>query len=177
MGQGQLVVAPGIAGREALIKKAACTINGLAAELQPEADLEAVIEEAALPVFAVAPDVVVIEEAAVALPVIETPVVKAPVAEVKVVAAPDAKPAFVAPELANVVTTAAVMGSPAPKPVINISVVNTGAQAAIMAALLPFLICFSYQGRARAGAMLGGGDARRAKDFACRSANPSFHPR
>ena len=36
MGQGQLVVAPGIAGREALIKKATCTINGLAAELLPE---------------------------------------------------------------------------------------------------------------------------------------------
>ena len=36
MGQGQLVVAPGIAGREALIKKAACTINGRVAELQPE---------------------------------------------------------------------------------------------------------------------------------------------
>ena len=135
------------------------------------------IEEAALPVFAVAPDVVVIEEAAVALPMIETPVVKAPVAEVKVVAARDAEPAFVAPELANVVTTAAVMGSPPPKPVINSSVVNTGAQAAIMSALLPFLFFFSYQGRARAGAMLGGGDARRAKDFACRSANPSFHPR
>ena len=52
MGQGQMVVAPGMPGRDALIKKAAYTINGRAAEVQPEAK----VEEAALPVFELAPE-------------------------------------------------------------------------------------------------------------------------
>jgi peptidoglycan hydrolase-like protein with peptidoglycan-binding domain len=49
MEQGQTVVAPGLEGREALIKKASYTINGRVSELEPEA----VVQEATLPVFAV----------------------------------------------------------------------------------------------------------------------------
>jgi len=138
MGQGQMVVAPGVAGRDTLIKKAAYTINGRAGELVPEA----VIEEASLPVFEVAPEVVaaegIVEEAAVAVPVIEAPATDVAVTE------PEAAPVFVAPELAEVVETAEAapvaesLGTP------DTSVVNAGAQAAIMAARLPFLIFSSY---------------------------------
>lgn len=170
MGQGQMVVAPEIAGRDALIKKAAYTINGLAGELEPEV----VVQEAALPVFEV-PQEPVVEEAAVEPePVIEEPVVTevveavpelAPVEEsvaaveaeietvveeaAEIAAAPEAAPVFVAPEVADVVAPDA-LGTPAPQPDLaaapaaDTTLVNTGAQAAMMAARLPFLIFSSF---------------------------------
>ena len=113
MGQGQMVVAPGMGGRDAVIKKAAYTINGRAAELAPEAG----VQEAALPVFKVAPE---------ALPVEEAPVEEAAV---------EAAPVLVVPAI-----TETAAAAPAP----DTSVVNAGAQAAIMAARLPFLIFSSY---------------------------------
>ena len=113
MGQGQMVVAPGMGGRDAVIKKAAYTINGRASELAPEAG----VQEAALPVFKVAPE---------ALPVEEAPVEEAAV---------EAAPVLVVPAI-----TETAAAAPAP----DTSVVNAGAQAAIMAARLPFLIFSSY---------------------------------
>jgi peptidoglycan hydrolase-like protein with peptidoglycan-binding domain len=142
MEQGQMVVAPGMTGRDALIKKASYTINGRAAELEPEA----IVQEAALPVFEV-PDVVV-EEAAVE-PVIEAPVIEEAAVEVvpELPVAPKEVPVFVAPKVADV-----VKGAPAPAPTEELAVVagpdtsmvNAGAQAAIMAARLPFLIFSAY---------------------------------
>lgn len=148
MGQGQMVVAPGVVGRDALIKKAAYTINGRAAELAPEA----VIEEASLPVFEVAPvveEAVIVEEVAAEVPVIieeaavDVPVIEVPVTEVAVVA-PEVAPVFVAPELADVVETAEAAPVPEVLATPDTSVVNAGAEAAIMAARLPFLIFSSY---------------------------------
>ena len=106
MGQGRMVVAPGMEGRDTLIRKASYTINGRAAELAPDAR----IEEAALPVFEVAPE--------------PEPVVEA-------LATPEAAPGEPAPELA-------VDLAP------NAEVMNAGAQAAMMAARLPFLIFSSF---------------------------------
>lgn len=94
MGQGGVVVAPGMEGRDALIRKAAFTINGRAGELAPDP----VVQNAALPVFEVAP-------------------------------ATDAArqdPPAAMPEPAATAAEAGVM--------------NAGAQAAIMAARLPFMI-------------------------------------
>jgi len=130
MGQGQMVVAPGMGGRDAVIKKAAYTINGRAAELAPEAE----VQEAALPVFKVAPE---------ALPVDEAPVEEAAV---------EAAPALVAPAVTETAAATpetlaapvAVAGDLAAAPAPDTSVVNAGAQAAIMAARLPFLIFSSY---------------------------------
>ncbi len=169
MGQGQMVVAPGMGGRDAVIRKAAFTINGRAAELEPEAK----IEEAALPLFEVPPEVApvpapVIAEAAVAVepvtevaaaPVVEPEAVAvvAPVEEA--VAATDLPvlgtkapaPVFVAPKLADVVeATPAPMPATEPAPELvadvapNAEVMNAGAQAAMMAARLPFLIFSSF---------------------------------
>lgn len=112
---GQSVVAPGVEGRDAVIKKASYTISGRASELEPEVE----VQEAALPVFEVAPeaetDVAAVEP--VIEPVVE-PVLE-PVAEAEVVAlAPDAAPA----------------AGP------NGEIMNSGMQAAIMAARLPLLI-------------------------------------
>jgi hypothetical protein len=181
MGQGQMVVAPGLVGRDELIKKASYTINGRADELQPEAE----VQEAALPVFELAPaaDPVgelalkiadelekapVVEEAAVepAPEVIpEAPVevaVAEPVAEPEVaaveapvVAAVDPAPVFVAPKVADAIGTApAALPEAEAAPVVvaeapveaqaDTALVNAGAQAAIMAARLPFLIFSSY---------------------------------
>jgi peptidoglycan hydrolase-like protein with peptidoglycan-binding domain len=159
MGQGQLVVAPDLAGRDALIKKAAYTVTGNAAKLEPEAK----IEEAALPVFEVAPEAipeaapapVVVEEAAVAPPAAEeapaeavaealAPVPEtAPKAELGIAAAPKAAPLFVAPKLADVASAAPEGAAPIPAPA-DTAVVNAGAQAAMMAARLPFLIFSSF---------------------------------
>lgn len=111
MGEGHMVVAPGLGGRDVLIRKAAFTINGRAGELAPEAK----ILEAALPVFDLEPE---IEEAAVAVEP-ETEVAAAPVLE----AVPEAMASEAVP---------------------NGEVVNAGAQAAIMAARLPFLIFSSF---------------------------------
>ncbi|AZL57797.1 peptidoglycan-binding protein [Tabrizicola piscis] len=139
MGQGQMVVAPGMPGRDALIKKAAYTINGRAAELQPEAK----VEEAALPVFELAPEPPVIEEAAVEVAPEPLVIEEAPA---ELAAAP--APVFVAPDLAEV--TAAMPATlpeaaPAPIPAAqDTTVVNAGAQAAMMAARLPFLIFSSF---------------------------------
>jgi peptidoglycan hydrolase-like protein with peptidoglycan-binding domain len=178
MDEGQMVVAPGLVGRDALIRKASYTINGRADELAPDAT----VQEAALPVFELAPELVPVEEAAA--PVIEAPVEEAPVveeaaiepapvvpaveepgpADVAVIApevAPEVAPAaesvaavepapvFVAPKVADVTVPA-----PAPAPEVapvavaeatpDTSLVNAGAQAAIMAARLPFLIFSSY---------------------------------
>jgi peptidoglycan hydrolase-like protein with peptidoglycan-binding domain len=158
MGQGQMVVAPGMEGRDAVIRKAAFTINGRAAELEPAAK----IEEAALPVFEVTPEAeVVIEEAAVEVaPVVEPAAVAvaepevAPVAEEVATDQPalgTPAPVFVAPKLADV-----VVATPAPVPAMepvpelaadvgaNSEMVNAGAQAAMMAARLPFLIFSAF---------------------------------
>jgi peptidoglycan hydrolase-like protein with peptidoglycan-binding domain len=149
MGQGQMVVAPGMAGRDAVIRKAAFTINGRAAELEPETK----IEEAALPVFEVTPEAEPVEEAAAA-PVVEP---EAAAAVEEVAAATDLPvlgtkaPAFVAPKLADVVAeTPAPLPAAEPAPELatevapNAEVVNAGTQAAIMAARLPFLIFSSF---------------------------------
>lgn len=69
MAQGQMVVAPGLGGRGALILKASYTINGRGAELAPEAD----VQEAALPVFEVVPEEAA-ETAVVETAVVETAV-------------------------------------------------------------------------------------------------------
>lgn len=151
---GVVVVAPGMEGRDALIRKAAFTINGRAAELEPEA----VIEEAALPVFEVAPEAVVEEPAAevAVAPALKpkTPkvVVAAPVEEtVAVEPEVEAAPVFEAPKLADV-----GLGTPAPMPEAEIApelavdvpansdMMNAGAQAAMMAARLPFMIFSSF---------------------------------
>jgi peptidoglycan hydrolase-like protein with peptidoglycan-binding domain len=150
MGQGQMVVAPGLAGRDALIRKAAYTINGRAAELEPEAE----VQEAALPVFEVAPveetppvevvtaepEAAPVEDMAAADPV---PLVEA-MPEV-VADAPAEAPVFEAPKLADL-----ALGAPAPVPApvaaapADSDVVTVGTQAAIMAARLPLLIFSSY---------------------------------
>jgi peptidoglycan hydrolase-like protein with peptidoglycan-binding domain len=161
MGQGQMVVAPGLQGRDALIKKASYTINGRAGELQPEAE----VQDAALPVFELAPEAPVVEEAAMVEPVIE-PVPDAPVVEeaavepepeviveapVEVAVAEPAAPVFVAPKVADIAAAPpAPLAEVEPAPVAvaetqaDTALVNAGAQAAIMAARLPFLIFSSY---------------------------------
>ncbi|NHB77711.1 peptidoglycan-binding domain-containing protein [Rhodobacter calidifons] len=105
MEQGQMVVAPGMAGRDAVIRKASYTINGRAHELAPEP----VFQEAALPVFEMVPDAAPSDVA-----------MAAPLAPVGETAAADAAP----------VLPAAPDGS----------MMNAGAQAAIMAARLPVLL-------------------------------------
>lgn len=106
MEQGQMVIAPGIPGRDAVIRKASYTINGRAQELEPEP----VIREAALPVFDLAPELAAPAAAA-------TDVASVAPVEAAAAAEPVAVPA--APEG---------------------SIMNTGAQAAIMAARLPFML-------------------------------------
>lgn len=105
MEQGQMVVAPGLAGRDAVIRKASYTINGRVHELAPEP----VFQEAALPVFDVVPDAA-LSDVALAEPVV--PVEETAAADEALVlpAAPDG------------------------------SIMNAGAQAAIMAARLPVLL-------------------------------------
>lgn len=99
MEQGQMVVAPGMAGRDAVIRKASYTLNGRAHELAPEP----MIQEAALPVFDLAPEAAAPVDAA-------APTDVAAVAPVAAPATPDG------------------------------SIMNTGAQAAIMAARLPLML-------------------------------------
>jgi hypothetical protein len=81
MEQGQMVVAPGVQGRDAVIKKASYRINGRASELEPEVE----VQEAALPVFDVeVPETEVAEAEPVVEPVVEAApeaVALAPVAE------------------------------------------------------------------------------------------------
>jgi peptidoglycan hydrolase-like protein with peptidoglycan-binding domain len=167
---GQMVVAPDVEGREAVIRKAAYTITGRADELAPEAD----VQEVSLPVFEVAPIVEPVEEAAVA-PVEEAPapVVAAPVAEIvlvepspaspvaevavaepvlapvpEVVAkAPAEVPVFVAPEVADLALTPAPqsLAEAAPAPTAapfaaDTGLMTVGAQAAVMAARLPLMV-------------------------------------
>lgn len=134
MGQGGTIVAPGMAGRDTLIRKAAFTLTGRAGELEP------VVEQVALPVFEVAPEV--------AAPVTDAPVVAeaAPLPEAVVVDAPVdvavdaavAAPVFDPPKLADL-----ALGTPAPVPAAaapNAEVLNAGAQAVMLAARLPFLL-------------------------------------
>ncbi|MFN3281789.1 MAG: peptidoglycan-binding domain-containing protein [Tabrizicola sp.] len=84
MEQGQMVVAPGMAGRDAVIRKASYTINGRAHELQPAA----MIQEAALPVFDLAPEAAP-TDVAVAEPVLPVEATMAADAGAMVPAAPD----------------------------------------------------------------------------------------
>jgi hypothetical protein len=139
MEQGQMVVAPGMAGRDALIRKASYTLNGRAAELEPE---EATVQEAALPVFTVVPQPDPVEELAVRISD-ELEAVEEPATPVVVAIDPVTAPVVVAPEVAG-------LAEAAPLPVAvaetqpDTSIVNAGAQAAIMAARLPFLVFSSY---------------------------------
>jgi peptidoglycan hydrolase-like protein with peptidoglycan-binding domain len=112
MGQGQTVVAPGIEGRDAVIKKASYTINGRAGELEPEVE----VQEAALPVFEVAPEAEAGVDTA-ALPEAEVPL-----------AMPETDVVALAPE--------AVSAEPGPSG----EIMNSGMQAAITAARLPLMI-------------------------------------
>jgi peptidoglycan hydrolase-like protein with peptidoglycan-binding domain len=112
MEQGQTVVAPGVEGRDALIKKASYTINGRAGELEPEVE----VQEAALPVFEVVPEAEAGVDTA-ALPEAEVPL-----------ATPDANVVALAPE--------AVAAEPGPSG----EILNSGMQAAITAARLPLMI-------------------------------------
>jgi hypothetical protein len=152
MGQGQMVVAPGMEGREALIRRASTTISGRSAELEPDA----VVQEAALPVFEVLPEA---EPDAVALApaVVDVPAL---VPEAEAVADADADadtaPVFVAPKLTDLgiaasdpvaapLIPAPLTSAPVPQVVLDDGgVVAVGTQAAIMAARLPFLIFSSY---------------------------------
>ena len=151
MGQGQMVVAPGVEGRDALILKASYTINGRADELAP------LVQEASLPVFEVpAEEVVTIEEASAMieaeLPKIEEEVtaeVAAAEAEVDVVVEEMAVVTEVAPELiAPEATDPAIVAEVAPDATMpmepDTTLVNTGAQFAIMAARLPLMIFTAY---------------------------------
>lgn len=117
MEQGQMVVAPGVEGRDAVIKKASYTINGRAGELEPEVE----VQEAALPVFEVVPEAEAGVDTA-ALPEAEVPLV-----------APEAAP------LAEVVALAPE-AAPAAEPGPSGEIMNSGMQAAIVAARLPLMI-------------------------------------
>ncbi len=142
MGQGRLVVAPGMDGRDALIRTVSCTINGRAAELA----LESQAQEAALTVFET------VSETAAKV------VVMAPTPAEGLVGEPGATPIFVAPKLADLglaepgalpspLDGAGMAASPALLPQValeGVGVMAVGTQAAIMAARLPFLIFSSY---------------------------------
>ncbi|CAN1565500.1 Peptidoglycan binding-like [Paracoccaceae bacterium] len=146
MGQGQMVVAPGVEGRDALILKASYTINGRADELAP------LVQEASLPVFEVpAEEVITIEEASAMieaeLPKIEEEVaveIAAAGVEVEVVVEGMAVVTEVAPEATDlaVVAEAAPDAAMAVEP--DTTLVTTGAQFAIMAARLPLMIFTAY---------------------------------
>lgn len=156
MAAGQVIVAPGMAGREDLIRKAAYTITGRAGELAPEAD----VIEAALPVFELAPEEPVVVEEAAAEPAPE--LLPAPLAseEEVVLATPAPQPAQEATAEAAVAESSVAVEPAAealavvspesvadPAPALggqDTAVVNAGAQVAIMAARLPFLIFSSY---------------------------------
>jgi len=114
---GMSVFAPGLEGRGEVIRKAAYTINGRAGELATEA----VVQEAALPVFEVAPEVIPDVQVAPEAVVDAVPEVAAPVA-----------PVVMAPEtsLAGAEPTAPQSTSP----------MTAGAEVAIMAARLPLLL-------------------------------------
>jgi peptidoglycan hydrolase-like protein with peptidoglycan-binding domain len=165
MEKGLLVVAPGVEGRDAVIRKAAFTINGRADELEPEAE----IQEAALPVFEVTPEALTetavaeppaaVEPALTEVAVAEPAPAPEPVLEVlpEVVAeAPLPAPVMVAPKpmqlgtttpapLPKAVAEAPALPDPSPMPAAgDAGIVQAGTQAAIMAARLPFLIFSSY---------------------------------
>lgn len=154
MGQGQMVVAPGVAGRDALIKKAAYTINGRAHELAaPKVE----VQEAALPVFDLTPEVAPVEAAAVVpQPVTVTPPAELALVEPEVTAK---TPVFEAPTVADLVETTPAPDTPVatlaeapltPAPSLGAAapddagMVAVGTQAAILAARLPLLIFSSY---------------------------------
>jgi peptidoglycan hydrolase-like protein with peptidoglycan-binding domain len=169
---GQLVVAPGIPGREAVIRKAAYTITGRADELAPAPG----VQEAALPVFDLAPEALPEDTAevapaaqpeAVAEPPVDVAVAgPAPASEPadlpgvpvealpEVVAeAPAEAPVFVAPQMAapglaapQPGTLAETAPAPAPMPFASPDpgLVAAGTQAAVFAARLPALIFSSY---------------------------------
>jgi len=128
MGQGQMVVAPGVMGRDELIRKAAYTLNGRAAELEPKVE----VQEAALPVFEM-------------VPAGESPTVEVVTATPDAVAVEDVVAAD--PMLAPLPESLAVADQ---EPALGTAmsedpgVVAVGTQAAIMAARLPFLIFSSY---------------------------------
>lgn len=110
---GMSVFAPGLEGRGEVIRKAAYTINGRAGELAPDA----VVEEAALPVFDVVPEVEV-----------------AP--ETEVVIAPE----VVVPEVAAPAVDEASLAAAAPLEPQGSAPMSAGAEVAIMAARLPLLL-------------------------------------
>jgi hypothetical protein len=114
MEQGQTVVAPGVEGRDAVIKKASYTINGRAAELEPEVE----VQEAKLPVFEVIPEAEAVTDEAAVVPVPEVPAT-----------APEADVATLSPE-----------ALPVPEAAPNGEIMNSGMQAAIMAARLPLMM-------------------------------------
>lgn len=109
---GMSVFAPGLEGRGEVIRKAAFTINGRAAELEPE-----VVQEAALPVFNLAP-----------------PVEAAPEVVVETV------PEVVSPVLPEVAAPAAELATAAPAAPEGSAPMTAGAEVAIMAARLPLLL-------------------------------------
>jgi peptidoglycan hydrolase-like protein with peptidoglycan-binding domain len=117
MEQGQTVVAPGVEGRDAVIKKASYTINGRASELEPEVG----VQEAALPVFEVIPEPEAVGDEAAVVPLPQVPA--AAPAETEVAAlSPEAVPV------------------PVSEAAPNAEIMNSGMQAAIIAARLPLLV-------------------------------------
>ncbi|WP_136646187.1 peptidoglycan-binding domain-containing protein [Tabrizicola sp. YIM 78059] len=158
MGQGQMVVAPGIGGRDALIRKAAYTINGRAAELQPAMPAPNV-QEAALPVFDIVPEPALVVEEAVVAP---EPEPVAPAADLVSAGGatvppdpvvlpepssvvPAGPPVFVAPKVADLrIGTPAARPEPSAAASDEAGILAVGAQAAITAARLPLLIFSSF---------------------------------
>ncbi|MBK6467507.1 MAG: peptidoglycan-binding protein [Rhodobacter sp.] len=113
IGNGGAIFAPGLAGRDDLILRAAYSLNGHGDELAPEA----AVQEAALPTFTVTPE----PEAVVPVAPVSAPVVEAaPAPEVT---------AEVAPEIAPV-----IMAEPAPDAAPALGIDGPGADAIRMSA-------------------------------------------
>ena len=142
---GQMVVAPGIEGREAVIRTAAYTITGRADELAPEVE----VQEASLPVFEIAPVAEPVEEAPpTEVATAEPEAAPLPEATTEVIAAaPEAAPVFVAPQVADLGAAPAAPAGAAPVPApfaADPGLINAGTQAAVMAARLPLLVFSSF---------------------------------
>ncbi len=157
MGQGQMVVAPGVEGRDEVILKASYTINGRADELAP------MVQEASLPVFEVVPEADPVGDVALkigdelgTIPVDEEVAAEIAAAEAEVAAVveemavvTEVAPELVVPELvAPEATDLAVVAEVAPDATMatepDTTLVTTGAQFAIMAARLPLMIFTAY---------------------------------
>ena len=118
LASGGQVFAPGLQGRGDLIRKAAYTINGRAAELAPS------VQQAALPVFT--PDAEVPDAEVFA---IEPEVLP------KLIAPTDPENTPPLPQITAQATQPAAEPTPPPS-----AAMATGAQVALMAARLPFLV-------------------------------------